>query len=577
MASFGATFSGRPATLVLDVVVASQDIVNNTSTISFQLAIRNDGTTSWSNGYSHWDLVIEGNSTGGDFTYDFRSIPVGGTLVLTNGNYVIGHNADGTRQITVAAQSNADQLGSAVTGTQFITLPTIPRASTPSMVGTGIIGTAQTINTNRLASGFTHTLQYFFGSTSGTIATNVATSVSWTPPTSLLNQIPNSTSGNGFIRCITFSGATQIGIKDTAVNLKAATTVIPDFTGITNSEATPGLAANVGAYVQSLSKLLIGITGAVGAFGSTITGYKIVVAGQTINAQSGTTPAVISAFGSVAITCTVTDSRGRSVSKFITVSVLQYGPPAITSIDAERALVDGTPDDNGTYVRINILAGIASLVVGGTQKNAIRYRVSSRLRGTTTWTPGSIVTPGGITITTYALVGTFAIEDAFDFLVEIMDDFSTSAQQFTIPTAKIFMHWDASEGMGVGKFRENGMLDVLGQIYQNDGQEVLDFDNYINLPLPVKMAAGKVVLGILAAAASQDTTVTLPVGKFDVAPLIVVTSGTTRYTLQVTEGSVTTSGFTIRSSNWSPGGASGTSTATWVAVQMTPTTAESSA
>lgn len=85
-----------------------------------------------------------------------------------------------------------------------LALTTIPRASTPSVSGT-TIGSTMTITTNRASSSFTHTLTYSIGSYSGTIATGVGASTTWTIPATLANAIPNNTSGTLSISCTTYS------------------------------------------------------------------------------------------------------------------------------------------------------------------------------------------------------------------------------------------------------------------------------------------------------------------------------------------------------------------------------------
>jgi hypothetical protein len=69
-------------------------------------------------------------------------------------------------------------------------------------------------------------------------------------------------------------------------------------------------------------------------------------------------------------------------------------------------------------------------------------------------------------------VGTFAVENSWDVQVIVSDQFNSAIIQSTVATATIFQHWGI--GLGVGKFWEQGGLDVAGQIYQNDGNAVLD-------------------------------------------------------------------------------------------------------
>ncbi|UOE45894.1 DUF859 family phage minor structural protein [Agromyces larvae] len=490
-------------TFRLNAWQASQDVGGNTSAVSWNLEIHkpNNGTSGrYADGPHYWSVNINGAVYSGSIpSYDFRAYTV---LTLAAGTTTVGHNADGTKTIAVSAgfddNNSWGELGDrSVSGNLGLT--TIPRATTPTFTSPMEAGTAYTINLPRASTAFTHTVQYAFGSSGWVnIATGATTSASWTPPLSLLTQIPNATSGVGTIRVITYNGGTNIGTRDVGFTLSAPASVVPTFSAVAHSEATAGLAANVGAYVQGLTKLSLAISGAAGAYGSTITGYKITVAGQTINAVSGTT-APIALSGTVPVVATITDSRGRTASKTVDLTVLPYAAPAINAVSVQRAGSDGTPAEEGTYIRVNLDAAVQSLTVASTEKNALAYRISTRDRGTFTWTVIDTWTPGGVTFSGSRTVGTYSIEEAHDVLVEVLDDFLVSSAILTVPTAAIFMHLDSTEGVGIGKFREQGSLDVAGQIYQNDGRAVVDV-NLLTATFAAFLPAGTVQMSAVTAA-----------------------------------------------------------------------------
>lgn len=462
----------------------AQDVAGNYSTGGWDLSIiKGSGSGKWTGYTVYWSAQIGAYYTSGSVGgYDFRAYS---QLVLASGTFALGHNADGTLSVGVrgamAESDPAPGLGTYdATGT--FTFSTIPRASqVTSPTNPMEAGTSVTLNTNRASAGFTHTIEYYFGTASGTIGTGIADSTSWTVPLSLLNEIPNAAQGSGTLRTYTYSGGTLIGTRDSTFNVSAGPTILPTVTSITDSEATAGVAANIGGYVKDISKLALALVGAAGVYGSTIASYKLEVAGQTITSASGTTPAPIAASGTVVITGTVTDTRGRSKAITKNITVLPYSPPTITSVSGVRATAAGAADDEGTYIRVSINAASQSLIVG-TQKNSINYKISTRLRGTTTWTLKKTVAPvagSAVVFNSFDTVGTYPIDQAYDVLVEIYDDFSTTAVQLILPTSAIFMHWDATDGVGIGKYRQYGMLDVLGQIYQRDGKRVLDEDDLL--------------------------------------------------------------------------------------------------
>jgi hypothetical protein len=466
---------GQGSVLSLQVNLAGQDVNGNFSVVNWALVLyQGNAGSSWSATPRSWNVQIHGSAYSGAFTFDFRSSDA---KVIATGQTSIAHNADGTATIGVSASiGNTGTVvgGPASTGGPF-TLPTIPRASYPTLNLHPItVGSPVTIFMNRASVNFYHTVEWYFGSMAGTIATGVLDQVSWTPDLSLLTMIPNSTYGIGEIRVHTYSGNTHIGSTVIAIQLNAPSSIVPNFSTITADEANATVLNTVGAMVQGLSYLGVNINGATGAYGSTIVSYRIEVAGQQINAPSAYT-GVIQASGVVPVIGTVTDSRGRSFSKQINLNVLPYAPPSIDPnvFLLRRSTSTGTLTEQGTYIRVDLKAATQSLVVGGAQKNNITYKISTRLRGTTPWTLKKTIVPGGVAFNSFDVVGTYALEQAWEVQVVVQDKFNQAVIQGTVATAKIFMHWSPS-GLGVGKFWEQGGMDVLGQIYQNDGKRVID-------------------------------------------------------------------------------------------------------
>jgi hypothetical protein len=460
----------------LEVNQSSQSIANNTSVVSYALyAERFSGTGTWSldvKGSS--SVTIQGSAIGGPaFNYDFRNSSTTPKLIMS-GSTTVGHNSDGTLTISFSGFANsASTLGSATTNTGYLTLTTIPRTSNVSLSsGTFEAGSAVTINTNRASSTFTHTATFGFGGASGTIATGIANSVSWTPPLDLLQQISQSTSGVGTITLQTFSGGTFIGSSAVNFTLTAGGGIVPSFSAVTATENVTLVSTEVGAFVQTLTRLNVAIVGAAGVQGSTISAATITVAGQVISALSGLTEP-IGTSGTVSVVGTITDSRGRTATRTINITVLPYIPPTVNPAltFARRSNTAGVLDDNGTSIRVDINAVVQSLIVS-TQRNALTYRVSTRLRGATVFTIQTTVTPGGIAFNNFVVVNTFAVSSSFEVLVEAFDKFNSGALQFTVATSSVFMHWGV--GLGVGKFYEpnRGSIDAAGPIFQNNGQAV---------------------------------------------------------------------------------------------------------
>ena len=187
-------------------------------------------------------------------------------------------------------------------------------ASKPSLSKTSFdMGTAVTIYTNRQSSIATHTIRYSFFSATGTIATGVTTSCTWTPPVLLAAQIPNATSSWGTILCDTYVNGSLVSTNTCTFQLTVPASVVPSISNVAFSEATSGIADRFGGYVRTRSKLSVSIT-VTGAQGSSISAYRTSIDSVTYSGSSFTTNALNTA-GNLTMTVTVTDSRGRTAAR----------------------------------------------------------------------------------------------------------------------------------------------------------------------------------------------------------------------------------------------------------------------
>ena len=496
MATVSGTFTGR-TNYRLDISVnqSSQNVSSNYSVVSIVVSVtRTSGTGSWSSAPLTWNASVNGAGYSGSTGYDFRNYT---TLTLLNTTQVVYHNADGTKTIGFSASAGGGTtIGSASTPGGGLTLSTIPRASTISWAtgGDKFAGQTYQLNTNRASTSFTHTITWAFGTASGTVGTGVTDNVNWTIPLTLLNEIPNSLTGNGTFTTTTYNGATVIGTTTSSFVVTTPVDVIPTWTSVSIAEGAPGVAAKIGAgvYVQGISKPSYTITGAAGVYGSSISAQTFKLESQVVNGPSGTVTNAIAGSGTVVATHEITDSRGRKKSQNTNLTVLPYATPTYVNVTTARALSDGTVDpDNGTYLKVTLTTASVSSLINGTQKNSIQIKTRVRVRGSSTpWTDPSTLkdtfNPGGISYTgSRTVAGPFAVGTAYEVRIEIADIFNITGVNSTISVASVFMHWGT--GLAVGKYWEQGALDVgPGGIYDN-GVKVLN-DNDV-----------KVVTGILDA------------------------------------------------------------------------------
>lgn len=413
---------------------ATQNVASNTSkiTANMYLVIK-----------SGWNLNIGARSdntttiAGTSHTWSSPAINKAASTTklaaVTSGN--ITHNADGTKSVTISAtfyirftRNSTGVYYEKITASQTIMLNTIPRATQPTLSASSVnMGSTVTINMPRASSSFTHDLAYSFaGSAYTSIGTGKGTSYTWTVP-DLASKIPSATSGTVTIRCITKNGSTTIGTKTVLLTAKVPTTsdFMPSISSVAIAEQTSGLAAQFGAYIQNKSKIKATITAA-GAKGSTIKTYSTTFAGKTYTGSSWTS-GVIAQSGSLSLTTTVTDSRGRTAKKTTTISVLAYAKPSISAFTARRATQAGVEDIiNGTHVSLAYTYSVTSL----NAKNTANFKVEIKGINEGTWQ--TILTGSDLSakVTTPVVLPTpqISTDNSYDLKATLYDWFGTETE-----------------------------------------------------------------------------------------------------------------------------------------------------
>ena len=367
---YAANSQTYPYTMSVSWSEGSTNIANNTTVISASgsFAGANISFDSWQTYYLRLYWHDNNNNTdtlfatSAGFTSAGRSY---GTKSVS-GKITVTHKSDGSLSGYVKLRFDAPGTsggwspGTTDLNTDWTACTTIARASSITVSGSQL-GSGVSVTIDRKSESFTHKVEYKFVESAWTTASsNATTSTSFTPTVSLATQIPSAEVGALTVRVTTFNGSTQIGNPVTkSINLKVPTNIVPSLSGLTQSRIDNGVPSSWGVYVKGKSQVKITASGASGIHGSTIVGYSISGPGLSVNASSGTSE-VLSSTGTLTYTCTVTDSRGRTASKSVSINVVDYTYPNI-SMSAERCTSDGTKSTNGTYLRVVITFSCASV------------------------------------------------------------------------------------------------------------------------------------------------------------------------------------------------------------------------
>lgn len=324
-------------------------------------------------------------------------------------------------------------------------------ATQPSLSAATVeMGKSVTINTPAVNSAYRHTLRYAFGGASGTIATGIASSVSWTPPVSLANQIPSATAGSGTIYCDTYSGSTLLGTKSVSVTLTVPGSVVPSAG--TLSAALAEDTSGTGLYVKGMGKAKLTLSGASGAHGSSIKSYTITGGGWTATNGALTTGTLASA-GNITFTATVTDSRGRKASTTRAINVIDYTKPGVAVCDVYRCDADGNRKKAGTYFAVEINASY-SAITGNTLSITARYKKQSE----SSYGTATNVTNNGKTVIGGGNIGA---STTYDVLVTVADKYNSLPILRTLSTKSVLQSFKRSAGAAIGKVAElSNWLDV---------------------------------------------------------------------------------------------------------------------
>ena len=405
-----AAYTDFQITATFDAWESGTSVSGNYSTVSWHLVVActNSGYTFSGSTRNHAGWVscgIDGNQVFGGYTGMPHGMTNGTVLVDRSGSINIGHNNDGTKSVSffVDLDQSDDDYGridwyfyDGPRSTGTLGLSTIARASQP-LINTWpsnspdiTAGTACTIHMNQASDSFTHTVSWSFGSlsnqTSGLARTSgIKYNVSWTPPISMMNQIPNATSGSGTVSVTTYNGSTAIGTKTVPFTLHQPSDSAP---GESASYAEAGTLAD---GKTTLSSKGIGATTVVGQvsvkkitisasakYGSSIKQITCTHNGQTQVSSSASATFTFNAPVNTGsnksyFSWTVKDSRGNTSQDSIAMDFIPYQKPVIGVLNPVRAnatVSTGTVSINGSFYNGsvgNISNGIsASITYNGT-------------------------------------------------------------------------------------------------------------------------------------------------------------------------------------------------------------------
>lgn len=451
--------------LYMTITQNKRDASTNQSNVTVKMYAQSDSSS-----YGAYNLDASGNTVkmtvngkqvvNKTMAMDFRNKA---TVQLASWTGAISHGSDGSKKLDCSGSFTISG-SSYLSGGNIscsIELESIPRATKPTLSSPSVaLGSAVTINISPAVSSWTHNIYYRIGTGSWTrFATGVKANYSWTVPLAIASSYPTATKGTITIGLNTYNGSTQIGGTQTVnLNITIPASVAPSVSAVTVSEAASGL-ANFG-YIQTKSKLKI-VASASGSYGSSIRSYVYDIGSQSYSGLENTYTMgeVVRDSGTVAVTVTVTDSRGRTASKTVSITVLAYSPPQITHFECSRCGdANGSANANGQYLKVTFGYSVSPL----NNKNKASYLLKYSVYDDGKWgglTSGTQYTYSGTYISATAILNTAS---TYQIGLVVTDSFGTASFYKEIGTAVRLLSYIVKRfAIAIGKIPEiDNIFDV---------------------------------------------------------------------------------------------------------------------
>ena len=373
-----------------------------------------------------------------DFNLD-ELLSVGTTL---NSFYIYGYKS-----------SNGNVCTYASTTAQFTITATVVQSyarSSAQVTSSVAAGSASTVTfINPYLNNVYHAVDWRFGSTlvHSAVTSVGPSSVSYTIPVSWLTNIPNATSGTATVSVTTYaSGGAELGTDTYSFTITVPASAVPTIS-VAASRVNNSVPSSWGVYVQGKSGVTITAT-ATGYQGSTISSYTI--SGGATGTQSSNvfTVSVIYSSGTVTYTVKVTDSRGRTATASVSISVVAYSAPSFTATEAFRCASNGTASETGTYISAKASGTYSSV----SNKNSMTLKVQYGLTTSTAYSTATTLTNG-----TASVIGAGSIDANYSFNVKftLTDQFNTIEKVLTVGTAAYTVFFrQGGNGVALGKVSE---------------------------------------------------------------------------------------------------------------------------
>lgn len=471
------TFGAATGRVDIYAKYTQQDVANNRHYVAVRL-----------------DLVVSGGYIG-SYSNNNKKLQVTGlsgfNQAIENGNYTsqtlgttegwIYHDSDGKKKVAILGGISFGAWGMDLMASVTVDLPTIPRASSISIVNNNInIGEDLTINISKKYSGYTDKLLIMFGSEFSKTIEDVNNQYVWSTEddkNNLFAQIPNTNSLEGIVTVQTYNGTNLIGSNSArfTLNVTQSNPIFDNFTYEDTNDTTLALTGNNQTIIKGYSNVkgIVDISNrAIAQNSATMSKYRLVIGEKQVEFNFSDTEQVsgtIEKADNNIFNMYAIDSRNNSTLKTISPSLYKnYKDLIVTNLKAERDV-----GVLGEKVKISFNGEFWNDNFGETQNElSISYRF--RKSDIEEWTTGTTTIVPTINDNTFSFDGYvagdlentgFDIKESYYIEVIVNDKLSSNSDNTSFGSGKpnIAIH---KNGVAFGQpYDENlgGTVQINGQ------------------------------------------------------------------------------------------------------------------
>lgn len=460
--------------------------------------------------------TVKVNVAGTPHNFTSKAISTTGPTNVGSVTVQIAHTSDGSQSVDIVVQfpfdlksNNYGRVGTATVSGTF-ELDDIPRVSGIASMTEAVDVTGEnswTVTMTKYVDTFRHIATLTFGGEE--IRTDVFdTEISVLIPLQWLNLIPTQAESSATASIQTYTDETcTVAVGGPTV--KSFTIRVPDDSEPTLSPGwavvsvlNEGAAEGMTRYVQGYSRAQAAFDDAriTARYGASIARVELMFDGAVCD--NNTTP-VLTRSGSNAVTCVVTDSRGKQSGETFEIHVESYSKPTLTGISINRCDQYGNENEDGTSLYFKVTCRFSEC--GG--ENTIDIGAAWKKVENNTWGSAVSIANG---VGSVLGTGQISITSSYDARIVAVDRMGNAVAFTTrISTANVAFHLhDGGNGGAFGKYAEydnlldcawdmlvrgdmevNGVVNAGGGIFGADGYRIDKAVQRQNLALMTGWAA----------------------------------------------------------------------------------------